>query len=224
MAEENIRAGAEPGEAGAVEATDERTAQETADEVVTLTKKELQSRIDREVQKALRTRTANLEKEKTALLEQLESLKRQLEEAGMTVEEKVKTREKELEQARNAVKAAEKQMQAMHKELEELVQAEIAVLSEEDKMLVDSILTDEMSPLMKLRIIRALRNTGKISAGPSPERTVGNVGTVVRPATGVGGRAATPEGRLTRLVELGRQLSGRRKKEAGYVPPQWQNV
>lgn len=231
MAEEMVKAQAAEA-AGGLPKTQETGAQTQAEvaekpeeRVITLTERELRSRLDREVQKALQTRTANLEKEKQELLAEIERLRKQLEETGLSVEEKVKLREKEVSELRSQAKSLRAAYESVMRELESLVEARVGALSEDDRMLVDAMFTEDMGPLAKLRILDALERAGKISfGGRKPERGVG-FGTVMRPSGAAGGEAQGGEkSRLQRLVELGRSFARGRghAQEEGYVPPEWQ--
>ncbi len=105
MADDVKKAGGGQGQAEAVEAAkavgtdseNQSTQERGADEVLTLTVKELQSRIDKEVAKALKTRTANLQKELEEARAELERLKKEA--APQTETERLAALTREYEQA-----------------------------------------------------------------------------------------------------------------------------
>lgn len=131
-------------------------------EKLTLTVAELQSRIDREVTKALKTRTGNLQTELAETKEALAKLQREKTEGSLSDKDKVEAREREIEQAKVSVKEAQKEIKRLHDEIEALVADEVNALSADDKKLVEAAFPEDASPLVRLKVIRALKNSGKL--------------------------------------------------------------
>ena len=232
MADEEKAPQAQGAEAGAEQQQNATAEQPEAgggsggDEVLQLTRTELRSMLDREISKALRTRTTNLEREKAQLLEEIEQLRARTNEAGLDVEGKLRAREKELQQITGELKNLRRAQDDLMREIADLVEAELESLTPEDRMLVDGMFSDDtMSPVVRLRILRALRNAGKLKDGRDEEsqrtvRTVGNIGGPMRP-TGAGEKPAPANDNVwRRLMETGKKLAQKRTEPA-YVPPQW---
>ena len=91
FSEDQPQASEEPKTAGE-NSTEGQAASEAEDQKIVLTEKELRSRIDREVTKALKTRTANLQAELRRKQEELEELQRKLEESDLTTQAKLELR------------------------------------------------------------------------------------------------------------------------------------
>ena len=191
-------------------------------EEIKLSKKELQAVIDREVTKALRTRTSKLEKTIQELSAELEDSKKKVEEADLTLTGKLEVRERELKQLKERVTAVMSDYESLAKQLEELVKEEIDSLSEEDREVALRAFPDGTPVLARLRGIRALKNAGKLSpASVVPERPgPGKVGTVTRfPAV-----MRKNEGDAERQERLVKEFTRSTERETGgYVPPEWQN-
>ncbi len=141
--------------------TEDQGTQEQADKV-TLTTAELQSRIDREVTKALKTRTANLQNELAETKEALAKIQREMSEGKTGGDEKTETREREIDQAKVMVREAQKEVRRLMDEIEALVVDEVDALSAEDKKVVEAAFPEDASPLVRLKVIRALKNSGKL--------------------------------------------------------------
>lgn len=198
----------------------QETGQVQGEEVLTLTAKDLQKRIDRAVTKALKTRTANLQRELEEARAQLEEYRRKAEEEDLSVIAKLEVRERELNAAKEQVKKAQKSYEGLVAEIGALVDAELEVLSEEDRKVVEQAFPEDAPPLLKLKVIRALKNAGKLASAtdkPKPE----NVGTRTRFAGGGGEAGATSP--MQKLMALGREIAklGQGQEES-YVPPAWE--
>lgn len=199
--------------------TEDQGTQEQAGKV-SLTPTELQSRIDREVTKALKTRTENLQREIAELKEALEKANREKAEVGLTEQEKLQALQKESEAARNTMKDVLREMKRLNEEIEALVTAEIESLCAEDRKIVEGIFPEDASPLVRLKVLRALKNGGKLSNAAKDQEA---------PAKGdVGSRKSVPnpavDTEFQKGVQLGKELARSGKPKSGpWIPDAWKN-
>lgn len=190
---------------------------------ITLTEDELRSRIDQAVTRALKTRTANLEKALREKEAQLAEALKKLEEVDPTASSKLGARELELAETQASLRAVREQLEAVLGEIDGLVAAEMEALGEADRKLVETMFPADTPALLKLKILRTLRNAGKFGTHEekSGESTFGKVGTPLRPGQ-QGGEAGKGSREFAKLLELGKRLAAKRQIEEGIIPEAWQ--
>ena len=160
-----IVAGTERGNSGEAK-------KEEQERVVQLTEKKLQSLIDKEVTKALKTRTQNLQRELEEARAQAEEYRRKLEEEDLSTVAKLELREREAKELQAQLKVTKKQREALEAEITALVEAELESLSEEDRKVAEAAFPGDAPPLLKLRGFnphRARRPGATRSSPPSTE-------------------------------------------------------
>lgn len=200
--------GTENGTQGADGATEDQ-------ESITLTARELQAKLDREVTKAIQTRTANLTRELEATKEKLAEMERQKQDSGLDAAGKLESRERELKGMKDQVKQLTEVVKRYEQELSDMVQLELDSLSEEDREVAQQALPEDITPAAKLRILRALRNSGKLGGADAHVERPEGVGTKTAVGQGKSGKKG-PDSEFVSALQQGRSLA----EEAGATKPE----